>query len=152
VFPVAWAGDERSHVWFDNGREYTERWHHQQQIRDAVGAESLTQRSWLHPVIALFMRALPHTYLEVAAEEGAAVVVEVTGDAGGVWSLIRRNRNWLLHDGEPERADARVTLGAGDAWRHFVRQLPGELASQRVKTSGPDVLVQPFFRATAVMA
>ena len=35
-FGVAWAGEERSLNWFDVGREYTERWLHQQQIRDAL--------------------------------------------------------------------------------------------------------------------
>jgi hypothetical protein len=37
-FPVAWAGEQVSLNWFDVGRDYTERWHHQQQIRDAVNA------------------------------------------------------------------------------------------------------------------
>src|ERR1700754_3375876 len=35
--PVDWAGPEPAPVWLDLAREYTERWHHQQQIRDAVG-------------------------------------------------------------------------------------------------------------------
>ena len=38
LFNVAWAGEQTSPNWFDIGREYTERWHHQQQIREAVGA------------------------------------------------------------------------------------------------------------------
>ncbi len=33
--PVDWAGPERAPVWLDLAREYTERWHHQQHIRDA---------------------------------------------------------------------------------------------------------------------
>lgn len=37
VFPVAWAGEEESKNWFDLAREYTERWHHSQQIFEAVG-------------------------------------------------------------------------------------------------------------------
>src|SRR5262249_39785407 len=32
LFPVSWAGEEQSVMWFDLAREYTERWHHQQQI------------------------------------------------------------------------------------------------------------------------
>jgi uncharacterized protein (TIGR03083 family) len=38
---VSWAGDEHSPMWFDVARELTERWHHQQQIRDAVGRPPL---------------------------------------------------------------------------------------------------------------
>src|SRR5258708_11749573 len=36
MFPVRWAGEEASANWFDTAREFTERWHHQQQIRLAV--------------------------------------------------------------------------------------------------------------------
>ncbi len=35
--PVDWAGPEPAPVWLDVAREYTERWVHQQHIRDAVG-------------------------------------------------------------------------------------------------------------------
>jgi len=35
-FGVSWAGEEKSANWFDTAREFTERWHHQQQIRLAV--------------------------------------------------------------------------------------------------------------------
>jgi uncharacterized protein (TIGR03083 family) len=34
---VAWAGPQPAPVWLDLAREYTERWHHQQHIREAVG-------------------------------------------------------------------------------------------------------------------
>ncbi len=37
LFNVAWAGEEESQNWFHMAREYTEKWHHQQQIRLAVG-------------------------------------------------------------------------------------------------------------------
>ena len=35
LVPVAWAGESISKMWLDIGREYTERWHHQDQIREA---------------------------------------------------------------------------------------------------------------------
>lgn len=35
-YGVSWAGEEKSANWFDTAREFTERWHHQQQIRLAV--------------------------------------------------------------------------------------------------------------------
>ena len=38
---VAWAGEDVSERWFDTARELTERWHHQQQIREAVGAPGI---------------------------------------------------------------------------------------------------------------
>ena len=56
---VAWAGDDRSENWMDTGREYTERWHHQMQIREAVGAPGLVQRRLYLPVLDLSVRSFP---------------------------------------------------------------------------------------------
>ncbi|HEX2222607.1 MAG TPA: maleylpyruvate isomerase N-terminal domain-containing protein, partial [Thermoanaerobaculia bacterium] len=103
IFPVAWAGEEASPNWFDVAREYTERWHHQAQIRDAVGAPGLLSRRWLHPLLDASVRALPHAYRGVEAPEGAAVVLEVTGEAGeagGMWTLLRRAAGGELFQGE----------------------------------------------------
>src|SRR5919106_1748723 len=38
LFGVSWAGEQASEGWFDIGREFTELWHHQEQIRMAVDA------------------------------------------------------------------------------------------------------------------
>ena len=50
--PVSWAGPDSAPVWFDIAREFTERWHHQQQIRDATGQPPLydpyfSRPSWI---------------------------------------------------------------------------------------------------------
>ena len=59
-----YAGNE------ERAREFTERWVHQQQIRDAVGKPGLTERRWLHPVLDAFARALPHALRDHAAPGG----------------------------------------------------------------------------------
>jgi uncharacterized protein (TIGR03083 family) len=87
--PVAWAGEARSANWMDVGREYTEKWHHQAQIRDAVGAPRLDSRRWLGPVIELSVYALPHAFRGCEAGPGAALSVHVEGDAGGLWHILR---------------------------------------------------------------
>jgi hypothetical protein len=40
---VAWAGEAVSRNWFDIARMYTEKWHHQQQLRDSTGRLPLYQ-------------------------------------------------------------------------------------------------------------
>jgi hypothetical protein len=47
LFPVSWAGEEASAGWFDLGREFTELWHHQAQIRMAVEASPLPDPRFL---------------------------------------------------------------------------------------------------------
>ncbi len=65
MFPVSWAGEEESANWFDTAREFTERWHHQQQIRLAVNKPGIMTREFYFPVLDCFMRALPYAYRDV---------------------------------------------------------------------------------------
>src|SRR5579862_4521304 len=85
MFPVSWAGEEESLNWFDTAREFTERWHHQQQIRHATGRPGILKPTFYHPVLDCFLRGLPHAYRDTAAAPGIVVRVEVAGDCGGSW-------------------------------------------------------------------
>ncbi len=151
IFSVAWAGEEVSRNWMDVAREYTEWWHHQQQIRDAVGAPPLTARRWLHPVLATFVRALPRTYVETVAPDGAAVTFRVTGEAGDTWSLIRDETAWELHAGAAAEPAAVVSLSDDAAWRLFTKGLKGNAAKERVKIDGDRALGEVALRALAIM-
>ena len=88
--PVSWSGPEPAPVWLDVAREYTERWHHHQQIRDALGAPGLFETRLFAPVLATFVRALPHTFRNVDAADGSTVHLRITGQAGGEWSISRK--------------------------------------------------------------
>lgn len=151
LFGVAWAGEESSANWMDTAREYTERWHHQQQIRDAVGRAPLTGREWLGPVLDTFVRALPHNYRDVEADDGTAVLLAITGEAGGDWSLLREGGRWTLHAGRAPSPAATVTLDADAAWRLFTKGLPREEAERRVAIEGERRLAEPVLRTLAIM-
>ena len=152
AIPVSWAGESRSANWMDVGREYTEKWHHQAQIRDAVGADALDSRRWLGPVIELSMYALPHALGGVGAGAGGTLSVHVEGEAGGVWHVVRRGgRGWELREGESSDADARVRLDADAAWRLFFNALGREEAARRVEASGDERLCAAFLGARSVM-
>ncbi|MBA2459489.1 MAG: maleylpyruvate isomerase family mycothiol-dependent enzyme [Gemmatimonadales bacterium] len=152
LFPVAWAGESSSENWFDVGREYTERWLHQTQIRDAVGAPGLVSREWLHPVLDLFLRALPHVYREITRKEGAAIGIEIAGDAGGSWTLVREGAAWRLYEGRVPAPAARLALSQDTAWRLFSKGLPQDSARQRVTVEGDAALRAPLLGALAIMA
>lgn len=151
LFSVAWAGEETSESWFDVAREYTERWHHQQQIREAVGAPGLTGRRLLHPVLDAFLRALPHAYREIEAAEGTAVAVVVEGEAGGEWALVREGR-WKLYEGAPEAPGARVRMDQDTAWRRMTKGITREQAAERSEVTGDRGLGEPVFGMLSVMA
>ena len=89
MFPVSWAGEEQSTNWFDTAREFTERWHHQQQIRVAVNKPGIMTREFYFPVLDCFMRALPYAYRSVAAQPGSLAQFNIKGECGGSWYLFR---------------------------------------------------------------
>jgi uncharacterized protein (TIGR03083 family) len=152
LFPVAWAGEDVSSNWFDIGREYTERWLHQQQIREAAGAPGLTGREWLHPTLDVFVRALPFTYREVEAAPGRSVRFEILGEAGGVWTLVRNAEGWELFNGSSRNADAVVRLDQDTAWKLFSKGLHPDAARKRVKIDGESYLAEPVLGSLAIMA
>ena len=151
LYPVGWAGEEVSPNWMDVGREFTERWHHQQQVRDAVGRPGLTDGPWMRPVLALSMRALPRAYAGVQSAEGRSVVFQVEGDGGGTWSLRRAGGAWSLHEGGADGAACTVRMDTDTAWRVLLHALPPDRARVRLGVDGDVALAQPFLNARAVM-
>jgi uncharacterized protein (TIGR03083 family) len=151
-FPVAWAGEQVSAGWFDIAREYTERWHHHQQIAEAVMAPGLTARKYLYPVIDISMRALPFAYQDVPAEPATAVTIEVTGDAGGAWTLVRDPDAWRLFAGALPHVATHVRVDQDTAWRMFFKQRSREQVLAAMSISGRADLAQPFAGVLAVMA
>jgi uncharacterized protein (TIGR03083 family) len=155
LFPVAWAGEAQSDNRFDTAREYTERWHHQMQIRAAVGERGrpavLLAPKYLVPLLETSVRALPHAYRAVPAAEGTTVTLRLASDPPRAWTLRREGAGWRLYRGEAARPTARVTSGPDALWRLFFNALPADEASRALAADGPEELVTPLFHARSVM-
>lgn len=151
LFGVSWAGEQSSAGWFDVGREFTELWHHQQQIRMAVGAPPLADPRYLRANLAIAMRGLPYAYREVRATPGKTVVIEVEGPAGGAWALVRDGEEWRLYGGRPDRADATVRLSDEAAWKLLFNALRGGEAEAAVRIEGDAVLAHPLLAARSIV-
>lgn len=149
---VAWAGETTSANWFDVGREYTEKWFHQQHIREAVHAPLLLQRHWFHPVIAICLRALPYVYRNVDASADTVIALRIDGEAGGDWSLLRQNQQWSLWSGARADAVTRITMSDDIAWRLFSKGLLRPEVQRAVTISGDVALEIPVWDLVAVMA
>jgi uncharacterized protein (TIGR03083 family) len=150
VFPVSWAGESQSAAWLDIGREFTEVWHHGAQIRDAVGAAPFADARWLAAVIAIALHALPHAYRDVPGGAGAAIAIEISGAAGGAWTL-RHDGRWVVDEGVSRDAAARATMNDDTAWRLFFNALPAEEAAKRVRIDGDRALAGPLLRTRSVI-
>ncbi|SHL74235.1 maleylpyruvate isomerase N-terminal domain-containing protein [Hymenobacter psychrotolerans] len=152
VFPVAWAGEETSLNWFHVAREYTEKWHHQQQIRQAVGQEApLLTAELYHPFLSTCLRALPHHYRHVEAEPGTVLQLTITGEGGGTWYLRRHELGWELGTDYSGQVAASSTLTGEVAWRLFTKSLPRSIAAGYLQTTGNARLAEPLYSLTTVM-
>ena len=149
--PVSWAGPEPAPVWFDIAREFTERWHHQQQIRDATGRPALYDPQYLSPVLDTFVRALPHRFQEVVAAEGTVVRLEIAGEAGGVWFLRKAPGEWALELEAGSQPAAGVTLPQDAAWRMFTKGISRDQAVAKATVQGDAALAAPIFGTTSII-
>lgn len=151
LFSVSWAGEQVSEGWFDIGREFTELWHHQQQIRMAVGADTNGDPRYLGAVINVAMRGLPHAFRDVSADTGVTVTIDVRGDAGGVWTLVRDETGWALRAGQPKTSTTTVQLNDDTAWQLLFNALPAASAGSAIKVEGRHEFIGPFVRARSIV-
>lgn len=153
LFSVAWAGEAESQAWFDVARELTERWHHQQQIRLAVGAPPLDDPWMSEPVFDAFVRALPHGYRNVTAPGGTELVVRIEGKKVYAYTLrAGEGGGWTLLAGEGESPAARLVLAEEPAWLLFTNGLRRDEAKRRALIEGDPALTVVFFEILAIMA
>ena len=151
IFAVSWAGEAASANWMDTGREYTERWHHQAQIRDAVGMPRLLDARWLDPLLDFSVRALPVAYAEQAAAEGTTVTLFVAGPTVSAWTVTRAGGRWTMMRGAPETPDASITAEPDVAWRLFYNALSPSAADESLAMQGSRPLLEPMLRTRSVI-
>ena len=136
MFSVSWAGEEISANWFDTAREFTERWHHQQQIRLAVGKPGIMTREFYYPVLDCFLRALPYAYRNVPGRSGASAQFNISGECGGSWFMFREGEAWRLVPAAMGEKITEVTIPQEIAWRVFTKGISRDAAHSQVHVSG----------------
>ncbi len=156
IFPVAWAGEEQSQNWMDVARDYTEKWHHTQQIFDATKRPStIMNRRLGYPCLDIFMRALPFTFRNVEANMGCLVTVTVTGEAGGSWHVVKRGGGWQQIAGSAQSPTALVTMDQDTVWRLVTKRRSREAVCQQfpsVEVTGDESLGSHVLDMVSVMA
>lgn len=151
--PVHWATIDETPIWLDTAREFTERWHHQQQIRDAVGVESIAIPRYLRPVLATLILAVPFGYRAVPADAGEIVRIQINGESGNTWDMRRESNRWTIQPGGGEiEPIATVILSEDTAWRFLTRSINADSAETRITFIGDQRLARHFIQIVAVMA
>lgn len=151
-FGVAWAGEDESAMWFHVARDYTEKWHHQQQIREAVGKQGIMSQELFYPCIDTFLCGLPHTYRNTISDKGTAIKVIIETDIGGQWYLVYNGTAWELTKTEQATPAATVSIPPDTSWKLFTKGITSAEAAQQVKFDGDEQLAKVVLNLLAVMA
>ena len=151
-YSVSWAGEEKSANWFDTAREFTERWHHQQQIRLAVDKPGIMTRELYHPVLDCFLRALPFSYRSVSTKPGTFLEIKVSGECGGSWYLYRAEESWQLVAEPFGEKISETTIPQEIAWRIFTKGIDRESVLSQVKVTGDAKLGQRVLGMISIVA
>jgi hypothetical protein len=149
---VAWAGEAVSRNWFDIAREYTEKWHHQQQLRDATGRPPLYESTLFAPVLETFVRGLPFAFRSCTGKHGKSVTLTMTGPVTLRWTLRRAGGKWSLWSGTNPHADAFISIPADVAWRVWTTGMKPEEARARMEVSGDEGMAARLASFVAIMA
>lgn len=151
VFPVSWAGENESMNWMDIAREYTERWLHQQQIRQAMGDRALLQKEFYYPLLNIFLQAWPHTCRDIVANDNTVLKTTVTGEGGGEWYLQRRNDSWKIAEATADVL-AETVIDGDIAWILFSKSVRKEDVRKSFTIRGDLQLGEKVLDMVSVMA
>jgi uncharacterized protein (TIGR03083 family) len=151
AFAVNWAGETESRNWMHIAREYTEKFLHQQQIREAVGKPGIMTKEFFYPFMNIFMLALPHTFREVKAAEGSTIKMVISGDIGGCWYLVHGPAAWALAQ-EPGQIVSEIQLEPTDAWKLFSKSIKPEQVTAQTRIIGDERLAHIALSMVSVMA
>jgi uncharacterized protein (TIGR03083 family) len=152
-YSVAWAGENESTNWMHIAREYTEKFLHQQQIRDAVGKQGIITKSFYLPFLDVCMYALPHTLRNATAKKGSIVKLKITGEVSGEWFVVYNGNNW-------ERIDCasnitpltEIAIDAYDSWKLFSKSLRPKDLKNKINISGNQELGKVAVEMVSFMA
>jgi hypothetical protein len=154
---VVWAGEWQSPNWFDVAREYTEKWHHQEQLRDATNRPGLSENAFMVPVLGTFARGLPYAYRGLEAPAGGlappgGATISISTGTPVTWTLKRADDAWTLWSGLDPNPDTLIAADADLLWRLWTKGISPAEGRNRVQIQGNAKLADPLFKFVAIMA
>ncbi len=153
AFSVAWAGETESQNWFHIAREYTEKWHHQQQIRLAVGKEEiLLAKEFYDPFLQTSMRAFPFHYRDLKGIEGEIILVKVGSENDRTWCILYSSNLWKLISQPEVHPICEVKIPDQIAWRIFTKGISKAEAKSQISISGKQEYGGKILEMLTVMA
>lgn len=152
LFSVGWAGEAETENWFDIAREYTEKWHHQQQIREATNRSLLIEEKWLSPLINTLIRGIPPVYNKYAEKnENEPIEIYISGVINDSWILATQNSQWRLFKSNGDQSETKIEMSDDTAWRLFTKNISENEALKRIQISGNQTLGKLISKTVSYM-
>jgi len=148
---VDWAAPGPAPIWMELAREYTERWHHQQQIRDAVGRPGMSGARHLGPALDAFVRGVPRALAGTGRPEGTTLRLAVEGGLETAWTFRRERGGWRLSDAAGDAPAATLALPADVAWRLFCKGVSPAEAERRGRLEGDLALCRAALGTVSIL-
>jgi len=104
-----------------------------------------------HPVLDCLVRGLPHLYRDVDAPVGTSLLLEISGECGGQWSLRRGSTTWCLAKGSGGEWVSRVIIPQELAWRIFTKGIDRANALRQIEVRGNRDLGEKVLALTAIV-
>jgi hypothetical protein len=154
LFSVAWAGESKSENWFDIAREYTEKWHHQMQIRLALNKPLLMDKKYIEPLYDTFMLGLPFHYKDLTDyTTGLTIKITLTGILNKSWYLQKQTEQWSFIENHSIKTDVSIELPDSIAWILFTNtDRNKEKYKSKVNIEGDNKLGLKLMDFVAVMS
>jgi hypothetical protein len=154
IFSVAWAGESISANWFDIAREYTEKWHHQMQIKLALDRPILLDAEYSEPLYDTFMLALPHLYRDFTNyDNGTKIKISLIGNLSKSWVIERHTDKWDFVDSESVDIHTSVELPDDIAWIIFTNtDREKEKFKSKIKIIGDNLIGLKLLDLVTVMS
>jgi uncharacterized protein (TIGR03083 family) len=154
---VSWASDEPVPLWLDHARELTERWVHQQQVRQAVNRPTWLEAGVTSVVLDCLRWAYPKGLRHCRRPAGTAVAIHVVDLDGTDWRLVSHGGpdvgDWRYELPGPKSPApaAEANLTVDQAWRSLTNNLT---AAERaaLPLSGDTELVAALAATRAIIA
>ncbi|MEO1434489.1 MAG: maleylpyruvate isomerase N-terminal domain-containing protein [Bacteroidota bacterium] len=153
LFSVGWAGEDQSLNWMHIARDYTEKWHHQAQIRLAIHQlDPILTDEFYDPYLHVSLLGLPHHYRTIPGKEGQTIHLIIEKENPLNRFLIRADDHWVLSNKREQEVDCTIYIDGSIAWRLFTKGISRKAAEKKVRIEGNPLLGTPIFDLTAVMA
>ena len=151
---VSWAGHPPSPHGLEVAREYTERWLHQQQLRQAVGHGPLADPVLTRVLLQSLAHCLPVAYSSVDGPAESTVKLAIADFPTLSFGLRFDASGWrLLRGGDISDADCSITAPGEPLWRAWsTNGDPATLREVAAVSGRAPQLAEPLWHARAIIS